>query len=195
MTERERLPVFPLNTVLLPGGVQSLQIFEPRYLDMISQCMRGSHEFVITLIKDGDEVEPDPAIHTTGVVVRIADWDVGNNGLLNIVVRATDKVRILMHWSREDHLMMGEIERLPPEPQRELPPEFASMAEMLGRTLTQLGSPYNDEVHLDDASWVSGRLTELIPLRLERKQELLELDDPLSRLFLLRDDMLSLDII
>ena len=69
------------------------------------------------------------------------------------------------------------------------------MAQMLGRTLEALGPPYNDEVKLNDATWVGGRLVELMPLKLERKQELLELNDPLTRLFMLRDDMLNLEII
>ncbi len=191
----DSLPIFPLNIVLLPGGVQSLQIFEPRYLDMISRCLREESGFVITLIEHGDEVQPDPEIFTTGVEVAITDWGQGDNGLLNIVVKASHKVEIGMHWSRDDGLMLGKVERLPAEPQRELPPEFESMAQMLGRTLEALGPPYNDEVRLDDAAWVGGRLTELMPLKLERKQELLELKDPLTRLFMLRDDMLNLEII
>ncbi len=191
----DSLPIFPLNIVLLPGGVQSLQIFEPRYLDMVSRCLREESGFVITLIEHGDEVQPDPEIFTTGVEVAITDWGQGDNGLLNIVVKASHKVEIGMHWSRDDGLMLGKVERLPAEPQRELPPEFESMAQMLGRTLEALGPPYNDEVRLDDAAWVGGRLTELMPLKLERKQELLELKDPLTRLFMLRDDMLNLEII
>ena len=190
-----RMPLFPLNLVLLPGGVQSLQIFEPRYLDMVSCCLRKQSGFVIALIEHGDETAPDPEIFPTGVEVEISDWGQGENGLLNIVVRAVAKVTVVMNWSRDDHLMMGEIRRLPPEPERDLPPEFASMAEMLGRTLKQLGKPYDEDTRLGDASWVSGRLVELLPLKLERKQELLELDDPLGRLFMLRDDMLNLDII
>lgn len=190
-----RLPVFPLNIVLLPGGVQSLQIFEPRYLDMVSRCLRESSGFIITLIEHGDEVQPDPEIYRTGVEVAITDWGQGNNGLLNIVVRATRKVRIVDHWTQDDGLMIAEARPLPLEAARELPPEFASMAEMLGRTLEALGPPYNDEMKLDDAAWVGGRLVELMPLKLERKQELLELNDPLTRLFMLRDDMLNLEII
>lgn len=190
-----RLPVFPLNIVLLPGGIQSLQIFEPRYLDMVSRCIREDTGFVISLIEHGDEVAPDPEIYPIGVEVEISDWGQGENGLLNIIVRATAKVQIVMNWSQDDHLMIGEVRRLPPEPVRDLPPEFTSMAEMLGRTLEQLGPPYNSDVRLDDAVWVSGRLVELLPLKLERKQEMLALNDPLGRLFMLRDDMLNMDII
>ncbi len=194
-TESEQLPVFPLNLVLLPGGVQSLQIFEPRYLDMVSRCLREDSGFVITLIREGDETHGIPDIYKTGVKVEIIDWGQGSNGLLNIVVKASCKVTIANPQVRPDQLMMADIELLETEDERKLPPEFASMSEMLGRILEELGPPYNNEVRLDDAAWVAGRLVEFLPLKLERKQALLELEDPLTRLFMLRDDMLNLEII
>ena len=195
MDSKEQLPVFPLNLVLLPGGVQSLQIFEPRYLDMVSHSLRESSGFVITLIREGDETQGSPEIYLTGVKVEIIDWGQGANGLLNIVVKARCKVKILETRVRDDNLMLADVALQPVETSRELPPEFSSMADLLGRILEELGPPYNVDARMDDAAWIAGRLVELLPLKLERKQELLELNDPLTRLFMLRDDMLNLEII
>ena len=51
----QELPLFPLNSVVFPGGALPLRLFEPRYLDMVKDCMRNEHGFGIVLIKNGQE--------------------------------------------------------------------------------------------------------------------------------------------
>lgn len=49
------LPLFPLNTVLFPGCILDLQIFEARYLDMIGRCMKKGEGFGVVCILDGED--------------------------------------------------------------------------------------------------------------------------------------------
>lgn len=189
-------PIFPLHTLLFPKGLLTLQIFEPRYLDMVSQCLREDSGFVVALIRDGDEVGELPDIFPVGTFVRIIDWDKGANGLLNIVIEGQYKVRITETRVRHDLLMEGETEQFPAEEPRILPPEFDRLKSLLEKLLSELGSPYDRlEPQFDDAAWVAGRLIELLPLKPEGKYELFTVNDPMSRLFMLRDKMIQLEVL
>ncbi len=189
-------PIFPLHNIVFPKGRLTLQIFEPRYLDMVSRCLRTDTGFVLALIEEGDETGDIPRIFPVGTRVKIADWEQGSNGLLNIVVEGIERVSIQATRAADDHLLQGVVQNLQTAPARTLPPEFDRLAELLGRILDELGPPYAQlERQLDDAAWVADRLTELLPLEPAHKHELLNLDDPLSRLFLLRDRMLQLEVI
>lgn len=188
------LALFPLNTVLFPEGVLPLRIFETRYLDMISACLRNDSGFGVCLIREGSEVGGDASVHSVGTLARIVDWNQRADGLLGISILGEQKMRVLTSWQQADKLMLGEVALLPVEAKVALPEEFRSMSEMLQRVLSQLGAPYNTQpADFDCATWVGSRLTELLPLESDIKQRLLELDDPLSRLFWLRDAMTNMD--
>ena len=81
--EAVRIPLFPLNTVLFPGGPLPLRIFETRYIDMISERMREDAPFGVLLIKEGHEAGP-ASTYEIGTLARITDWYQGSDGLLGI---------------------------------------------------------------------------------------------------------------
>ncbi len=81
------LPLFPLNSVIFPGGVLPLRIFESRYLDTVKECSRNQSEFVICLIKDGSEVGDAAKHQNIGTACRIVDWETLSDGLLGIIAQ------------------------------------------------------------------------------------------------------------
>lgn len=189
------LPLFPLNTVLFPGGVLPLRIFETRYIDMVRRCLREDSGFGVCLIREGAETGAPAAVHAVATEAHIIDWEQRSDGLLGIVAEGRRKLRILRTRAMPDRLLMGEVEALPEEPHILLPTEFQSLAALLQRILGEIGPPYSKlPARLDDAAWVGSRLIELLPLEHAEKQRLLELDEPLARLFHLRDAMLRLDL-
>lgn len=185
-----RLPLFPLHAVLLPGGLLPLRIFETRYLDMICECLRNGHGFVVCLIRSGPEVGGPAEVHDTGTCVEVVDWRQEDDGLLGILVQGEARVRVATTHAQADGLLIGEVEPLPDTVPVSLPPEFGSLVLLLEGLLDALGPPWDRvERRFDDAGWVGGRLTELLPLDLPLKQQILETDDPLVRLHRLRDAM------
>jgi uncharacterized protein len=186
------LPLFPLNTVLFPEGLLPLRIFETRYIDMVRDCMRrGGTGFVVVSIQEGSEVSPDAQFAAVGTRAEIIDWEQRPDGLLGILACGRERVRIHGHERRSDGLLVGEVEPIPEWPALPLGVDHASLAGLLERLLDQLGTPWSHlERRLDDTAWVSGRLSELLPLDLAAKQRLLEQDDPLERIRQLRDLMM-----
>lgn len=179
-----RLPLFPLHSVLFPGGLLPLRIFETRYLDMVRDCLRNDTGFAVCAIESGQEVGPAPNIHRLGTLARIADWNQRDDGLLGIVARGEQRLRILDYAVAGNGLLVGEVELLDAEePVRPLPGDYGRLRDLLQRMLEQLGGPYGALVTAyDDAGWVGARLSELLPLPSARKQQLFEMDDPLRRL-------------
>ncbi len=175
-------PLFPLKTVLFPGGVLPLRIFEPRYVDMIGRCMKQPQKFGVLLIVEGSETGAARTAEI-GTLAEIVDWHQETDGLLGIVALGRERFRLERTARRPDGLYVGSIEVLPDEEPRPLPPRHRHLAKLLRQVLPRLGS---HSQHLDenyaDASWVSYRLAEVLPLTLEARQECLEMDDPLARL-------------
>ena len=188
----DRLPLFPLNAVLLPGGLLPLRIFEARYLDMVSDCLRNDSEFGICLIDSGEEVGKAAKIRKLGTLVKIIDWDKQPDGLLEIWVQGQQKFQVLETDVQSNELLTGIINRLPAEASTPLPEEFLDMKILLQHILEQLKTPLIEQPVTEDAGWIAGRLIEWLPLPLDEKQQLLEMDDSLSRLFRLRDVMTGL---
>ena len=178
----EEIPLFPLQTVLYPGGPLSLRIFETRYLDMVSRCLKEERGFGVCLIREGSETGP-ARVHMTGTLARIRDWSSGPDGLLNIMARGERRFRIQAQRTQADGLNLAEVEWLPDEPPAPLPEARQELAEILRQIILQVGGPYADgEGAYGDSGWVGCRLAELLPLSLAQRQYLLELGDPLKRL-------------
>jgi len=172
-----QVPLFPLNTVLFPGGPLPLRIFEPRYLDMISACMKDDKPFGVLLIREGGEVGP-ATTRDVGTLAKVADWYQGSDGILGVTAIGTDRFRLLTSRQQADGLNIGEIELLPPPLPMALPPGYANLAEILGTVLDDLGRLYeNLDRHPEDAVWVAWRFAEILPVDLEDKQAILESDD------------------
>ena len=177
------LPLFPLTSGLLPGGRTALRLFEPRYLDMVSDCLKRERGFGICLIRRGAEAGEPALPYGTGTEVRIIDWDRGADGVLGITVEGFRKFRVAGLEAQDDGLVVGEIEPLPPEPAEPVPAELTHLKEILRVLLAQLDPVIRYErPQWDDARWVGGRLTELLPLPPRVRQHLIELDSPTTRL-------------
>ena len=189
------IPLFPLHTVLFPQGVLPLRIFEPRYLEMISTCLKNEQDFGICLIRTGSEVGDAAETYAIGTVSEITYFNRQADGLLGITVSGKQRFQILSKEVQANQLTMAEVELLPNDQPRSIPPQYQKVVDVLRKIFDQLGYPFIKlEKRYDDASWVSSRLAELLPLRLEQKQQLLQLDDPLQRLEQIKHLLASLDI-
>ncbi|MFL2545782.1 MAG: LON peptidase substrate-binding domain-containing protein [Candidatus Rariloculaceae bacterium] len=176
------LPLFPLNTVLFPGGKLPLRIFEPRYLSMISRCLKRDEGFGVVLIKEGSEVGT-AEMFEFGTVAEITDWHQGTDGLLGVTATGTHRFRLLESSQQSDGLYIGQAELIAPEPSTALSEKYEAAASLLRTILDELGAHYADigEAY-DDSSWVGYRVAEILPLPTVTKQDLLEMSDPEGRL-------------
>jgi hypothetical protein len=169
------LPLFPLQTVLFPGGPLPLRIFEPRYVDMIGRCMK-------TGLGCGEETGA-ASMHDFGTVANIVDFDQLPDGTLGVVVIGGTRFLVRSVQRQADGLNVGQVELLEDEPRAILPARFADMARLLESVFEDLGPQYQHvEPDFEDAGWVGCRLAELLPIELEQKQHCLELFDPVARL-------------
>lgn len=177
------LPLFPLGTVLFPGGPLPLRIFEARYVDMVGRCLREQAGFGVVLIEEGREAGGPARFASVGTEASIVDFDRLEDGLLGIRCQGLERFRVVEAWRAADGLNVGRVEALAPQPEVPVPPEFAHLAQALGSVLPQLGELYGAlPPRLDDAAWVGHRLAEVLPLTAPVRQVLLELDDPVARL-------------
>jgi uncharacterized protein len=177
------LPLFPLGTVLFPGGPLSLRIFEPRYLDMVRRCLKEDSAFGVVLILEGAEAGPAPVIAATGTSARLVDFDTLPDGLLGIVCVGERRFRVRSRSRQSDGLNLGEVEYAPEEAPQPLPAELAHFGELLREVLPKLEGIYTRvAARYEDAGWVANRWAEVLPLTQLERLELLELDDPLARL-------------
>ena len=183
MNESSVIALFPLHTVLFPGGPLPLRIFETRYTDMVRRCMREQQPFGVVLIQEGDEAGDVATTATVGCTARIADFHTLHDGFLGISCVGVQKFRVVRVWRASDGLNMGEISWLPADRELALPERYAHLADTVRRALEDLSEHYEHvERKFDDAGWIGARLTELLPIELADKQALLELDDPIERL-------------
>lgn len=183
----DSLPLFPLHTVLFPEGPLKLRIFEPRYLDMIGRCMREGSVFGVALIIEGHEAGGPARTASIGTTARIVDFEKLPDGLLGISAVGERRFSIVSSERQPDGLNVGCVEWLPAEPLAAVPPEYSILVEMLRQAFPQVSVLYGGMTpRYDDATWVSMRLTELLPLQSAERQQCLEMSDPVERLKLIR---------
>ncbi len=183
MTADSVIPLFPLHTVLFPGGPLPLRIFETRYTDMVRRCMREQLPFGVLLIREGDEAGEVATTATVGCSARIADFNTLPDGLLGISCVGERKFSVLRVWRAPDGLNMAEVEWLAQEVALPLPEGYARLGHTVRRALDELAEVYAlVEKKFGDAAWVGARLAELLPIDLGDKQTLLEMADPIERL-------------
>lgn len=177
-----QVPIFPLGTVLFPGGPLPLRIFEARYLDMISDCLKHDREFGVVLIRDGGETGPSTT-YEVGTLARVSDWYQGSDGLLGVTALGGRRFRMLANQQQADGLNVAEIDLLPQDDVEPLPVEYEHIAQILSGVLDDLGRLYESlPRNFDDANWVSYRFIEILPISVEEKQQCLEVSDALTRL-------------
>ena len=190
MKNTNDIHLFPLNIVLFHGGSFDLQIFERRYIDLVSHCMRTGTGFGICLLKSGEETNGDnlnQTIYNTGTYAKIVDWDQLESGLLGITVEGAVKFVARDFWKEEDDVLHASVEFSDIESTEAeaipLGDEYTALSELL-RNLEDhpLVAGRNLSIDYSDLRQLGWRLSELIPLGIDVRQELLELNDPVERL-------------
>jgi Lon protease-like protein len=177
------LPLFPLNTVLFPGGPLSLRIFEPRYLDMVRRCLKELSPFGVVLILAGAEAGDVSAVADIGTSARLVDFDTLPDGLLGVTCVGERRFRLQRRWQQGDGLNLAEIDYLPTDAPQALPQPLGHLSELLREVLPKIGGGYaHTDSHYEEAGWVGNRWAEILPLTVAERLELLVLDDPVARL-------------
>ncbi|MEZ5524519.1 MAG: LON peptidase substrate-binding domain-containing protein [Pseudomonadales bacterium] len=186
-------PIFPLNAVLFPGTRLPLKIFEQRYLELVKQCLRQDAEFVVVLISKGQEVGVIPEIFSVGTTARIVDWSQLEGGILGITVEGVERVSIAGAEGAVGEVMQGDVAFFDDQ----VPLEQTHDDELVGllRKLEQhpLVQSQGMTVDYDDLVSVMWGLAGLLPIELEKKQQLLEADDAQQRYQLLHRMLQSLE--
>jgi len=182
------IPLFPMNTVLFPGGTLPLKIFEARYLDMVSECLRSGQQFGICLISSGKEVGGSAKCYEIGTLAKIVDWDRRDDGLLEIVVEGRQRFRLLEQRERANHLAEGDVQLIDDDDCEELPVQYQLLSDLLRQIAEKFELSYQlDHEKFEDAVWVGYRLSEVLPLESEERQALLEINNPVNRLQHIQD--------
>ena len=192
------LPLFPLGTVLFPGGVLPLRVFEVRYLDMVSRCHRGGAPFGVVALASGHEVRaagaPAEQLEPVGTLAHIRSLQQPQPGLMHIECAGEQRFRIERTELLPHGLWVADVRLLAPEPAVPLPDDLRHTAQALQRVWqhqrrASLGAAQAQDPAqaLDDCGWVANRWCELLPLPLALKQRLLALDSGLLRLELVAD--------
>ena len=177
------IPIFPLGTVLFPGGRLPLRIFEPRYVEMTKACIRDNTVFGVCLIVGGFEVGTPAVPAKVGCTARIIDWDVPNPGLFTLNAQGETAFRLLDRRTQSDGLIIGTVELIEPPDPTSVPERYEPMQQLLGTLIKEIGEDnFARPPRFDDAAWVACRLAELLPIPPERKQKLLEATRPLAML-------------
>jgi len=177
------VPLFPLNSIVLPKGRIPLQLFEPRYIDMLTRCLKEDRGFVVVLLREGLETKKEAAFYDIGTYVRIIDFQQLENGLLGITVEGQGKVSVVRSWQAPDGLNLGDVECLMDEAECEVPERYTELPSVLRALFRHpVIRDLDMKVDYQDARDVGWRLTELLPLDKQEKQRLVELQDPLARL-------------
>ena len=183
---RETVPIFPLQTVLFPGALLPLRIFEVRYMDMAKACLKEGGPFGICLIREGHEVGTPAVPEAVGCLARIAECDMEELGILKVTAEGLERFRIVSSEVNRAGLIVGEVERHEPEGEVRDAAGLAESADFLRKVIAGIGEQrFASPFRFEDASWVGFRLAEILPLRNDVKQKLLELTEPALRLAIL----------
>lgn len=196
------MPLFPLSTVLYPGGVLHLQIFEVRYLDLMKRCLREGTPFGVISLLDGAEVRnPSEKIvlATVGTLAKIEHCEALTPALLKIHSVGTQRFRLHNHTQERAGLWMGEVELLDKDPAVSVPDYLKDSADTLSEVIHSIEAqgrephemPFQSPYLLDDCGWVSNRWCEILPLDKPTRLQLLSLDNPLLRLEVINDILVS----
>ncbi len=186
-----QVPLFPLKTVLLPRNQLPLRIFEPRYSDMVAECMRADQPFGVVLIHEGEETESNIEIFTVGTLAKIIDWENRDDGLLGITAEGNQRFQVLSTRTQPNGLLLAEIEILPEEELEQIPDQYYYMLELLNHVTS-----HKFQDHLDqDFTSILFQLIYLLPLDNTLKQQLLEVPYCSERAVVLHAELIRLGII
>lgn len=192
------LPLFPLGTVLFPGGILPLRIFEVRYLDMIGKCHKAGAPFGVVSLTQGSEVRQpgaSEAFASVGTLATITEFDTPSPGLMVVRVSGAQRFRITASDRLKHGLWIADVQRLDDDMAVPIPDDLKNTSTALAKLIESLRQravapdqmPLQGPWQLEDCGWVANRWCELLPLPLPLKQRLMELDNPLVRLELVSD--------
>ena len=189
------LPLFPLGTVLFPGGVLPLRIFETRYMDMVRECMSQDRPFGVCLITRGNEVGTPADHESIGCTARIDDWDMTEPGVLQLRTVGGSRFRIVERSIQRDGLIRVRTEPIADDAMLPVPEDFSACAALVERVIADVSQrepdprlrPLAEPYQTESAGWVANRLAELLPLAMPSRQHLMALEDPLGRLALIAE--------
>lgn len=180
------IPILPLSTVLFPDGILSLNVFETRYLDMVSACLKKDIAFGICMIADGKEVGKAASSYQIGTLAKIINWGQSDSGVLTIEVLGCQRFKILESEVANNQLITASIQVLEESTPVSIPHGLHSLTRILKNAMVKRQPEAKlDEEQFDDANWVSYRLTEMLSMENIMRQRLLEIDDPINRLHML----------
>ena len=190
MSDLQEISLFPLKVVLFPGGRLDLQIFEQRYIDLVSHTLRNDTGFGICLLKSGDEVIREASrqtIHRIGTYCRIVDWDQLENGLLGITVQGSRKFKVDDCWQADSGVLRASV-LFSEEDSTENSPlpvgeDYDSLVDLL-QSLENHPMVAEQKLRIDYSNLreIGWRLGELLPIDIQNRQQLLEIDDSHQRL-------------
>jgi Lon protease-like protein len=189
---RESVPLFPLHSVLFPGSLLPLRIFEARYMDMAKACLKTGDPFGVCLIVEGEEVGTPAVPSAVGCLARIAECDMEELGILKVRAQGLERFRVLSSEVARSGLIVGQVERLAAEPATPDAPGLGECSDFLRKVIRGIGEArFAAPLAYEDASWVGFRLAEILPLRNDVRQRLLELTDAAMRLSVLHQFLLK----
>lgn len=197
------LPLFPLQTVLFPGGLLSLKVFEARYLDLVGTCLRESKPFGVVSIKQGSEVRrksDDPTVfETIGVQAELIDVDSTQPNILMVKCKGVQRFEVQQSRQQADGLWVAEASMLPGDevvpPAETLHDTVRGLANAIATMKSKGSEPFLQPYAFDSAGWVANRWCEILPISNAAKQKLMELTDPHIRLQLVHDFLRSKGVV
>jgi Lon protease-like protein len=203
VSEAQALALFPLQTVLFPGGLLNLKVFEARYLDLVGACLRAQSPFGVVCLAQGSEAGPNPKgvrIENVGVLARIDEVDSVQQGILQVRCTGTQRFRLAAApTQRPDGLWVAPVELLADDlatpPVEAMQATVQALAQAAASLKEQGTLPFSEPLQLDDAGWVANRWCELLPISAAAKQKLMELDDPALRLKLVDEFLRSKQVV
>lgn len=206
MSDHAWLPLFPLDTVLFPGGVLPLKVFEARYIDMVRDCMKRDAPFGVVRIKSGKEVGAAAEPDRVGCLAHIVEWDMPSLGLLMLQTSGSQRFRILETRVLADRRIEARIALIADDADAPASAELVACATALKKVMDDISAaarasgesgfnPFPAELHLDSACWVANRWCEILPISTLARQKLLELGDAQSRLTIVHQYLLQHGII
>lgn len=182
------LALFPLQSVLFPGAVLPLKVFEARYLDLIGRCLRERTSFGVVCLRQGREAGRERVnFEREGVLARIDNVDAEQAGILQVRCTGTQRFAIIGEPRQQsDNLWLAEVrtqsddEALAPE--AAFMPTVKALGNAIGALRQQGNTPFAEPYRFDDAGWVANRWCEILPISLAAKQRLMLLPEPQLRL-------------
>lgn len=196
------LALFPLQAVLFPGGLLGLKIFEARYLDLMSRCLRSGAGFGVVSLRQGEEVRRADApvdLEPVGVLAEIIEADSPQSGILQVRCRGTRRFALRSFAQQTDGLWVGQVVWLDADgalaPSAELQPSVQALRNAIEALKAQGAEPFIGPIRFDDAGWVANRWCEILPISRAAKQKLMALDDAATRLRLVCDFLRSRGVV